>query len=109
MTTSSGRVAELADAQDSGSCVRKDVGVQVPPRPRYFVFEAKLKASELGFLPSARRGLRRVAGSGRRRHLTFDQFECGIEARMDALIAPQILNVARYRNSATLDCDAGQA
>src|SRR3954468_23790581 len=26
------RVAELADAQDSGSCVRKDVGVQVPPR-----------------------------------------------------------------------------
>jgi len=23
----------LADAQDSGSCVRKDVGVQVPPRP----------------------------------------------------------------------------
>ena len=29
----SGRVAELADAQDSGSCVRKDVGVQLPPRP----------------------------------------------------------------------------
>ena len=29
-----GRVAELADAQDSGSCVRKDVRVQVPPRPR---------------------------------------------------------------------------
>src|SRR6516164_3601603 len=28
-----GRVAELADAQDSGSCVRKDVRVQVPPRP----------------------------------------------------------------------------
>ena len=28
-----GRVAELADAQDSGSCVRKNVGVQVPPRP----------------------------------------------------------------------------
>ena len=26
------RVAELADAQDSGSCVRKDVRVQVPPR-----------------------------------------------------------------------------
>ena len=26
-------MAELADAQDSGSCVRKDVGVQVPPRP----------------------------------------------------------------------------
>src|SRR4029077_8413315 len=24
---------ELADAQDSGSCVRKDVRVQVPPRP----------------------------------------------------------------------------
>ena len=23
----------MADAQDSGSCVRKDVGVQVPPRP----------------------------------------------------------------------------
>ena len=31
-----GRVAELADAQDSGSCVRKDVGVQVPPRPPTF-------------------------------------------------------------------------
>ena len=29
-----GRVAELADAQASGACVRKDVGVQVPPRPR---------------------------------------------------------------------------
>ncbi len=26
-------MAELVDAQDSGSCVRKDVGVQVPPRP----------------------------------------------------------------------------
>ena len=25
-------MAELADAQDSGSCVRKDVRVQVPPR-----------------------------------------------------------------------------
>jgi hypothetical protein len=33
MLSRSGRVAELADAQDSGSCVRKDVGVQVPPRP----------------------------------------------------------------------------
>src|SRR5580698_11237001 len=33
VTRSLGRVAELADAQDSGSCVRKDVGVQVPPRP----------------------------------------------------------------------------
>src|SRR5262245_64780278 len=28
-----GRVAESADAQASGACVRKDVGVQVPPRP----------------------------------------------------------------------------
>src|ERR671935_2830171 len=28
-----GRVAELAGAQASGACVRKDVGVQVPPRP----------------------------------------------------------------------------
>ena len=33
LVRSPGRVAELADAQDSGSCVRKDVGVQVPPRP----------------------------------------------------------------------------
>ncbi len=33
LVRSLGRVAELADAQDSGSCVRKDVGVQVPPRP----------------------------------------------------------------------------
>lgn len=24
-------VAKLADAQDLGSCIRKDVGVQVPP------------------------------------------------------------------------------
>ena len=29
-----GRVAELADALASGASVRKDVGVQVPPRPR---------------------------------------------------------------------------
>src|SRR5690606_31546890 len=28
-----GRVAELADALASGASVRKDVGVQVPPRP----------------------------------------------------------------------------
>ncbi len=26
------RVAKLADAHDSGSCVREDMGVQVPPR-----------------------------------------------------------------------------
>ena len=39
MTPSLGRVAELADAQDSGSCVRKDVGVQVPPRPRTHAHE----------------------------------------------------------------------
>src|SRR5579863_1443307 len=32
-----GRVAELADAQDSGSCVLTDVGVQVPPRPLFAV------------------------------------------------------------------------
>ena len=30
----SGEWRNLVDAQDSGSCVRKDVGVQVPPRPR---------------------------------------------------------------------------
>ena len=30
------RVAELADAQPSGGCVRKDVGVQVPPRAQHF-------------------------------------------------------------------------
>ncbi len=29
------RVAELADAQDSGSCVRKDVRVQIPPRAHH--------------------------------------------------------------------------
>src|SRR5262249_26980959 len=33
LAPSLGRVAELADAQASGACVRKDVGVQVPPRP----------------------------------------------------------------------------
>ena len=32
-TTPLGRVAELADALASGASVRKDVGVQVPPRP----------------------------------------------------------------------------
>ncbi len=31
------RVAELADAQDSGSCVRKDVGVQIPPRAQRLI------------------------------------------------------------------------
>src|SRR5690606_31403347 len=34
----SGRVAELADAQDSGSCGVTPVGVQVPPRPQSRVF-----------------------------------------------------------------------
>jgi hypothetical protein len=33
VTHHSGEWRNLADAQDSGSCVRKDVGVQVPPRP----------------------------------------------------------------------------
>ncbi len=32
ITRSHARVAELADAEDSGSCARKGVGVQVPPR-----------------------------------------------------------------------------
>ena len=32
VTSPLARVAELADAQDSGSCARKGVGVQVPPR-----------------------------------------------------------------------------
>src|SRR5438309_9572578 len=31
--TGHGRVAELADAQDSGSCPGNRVGVQLPPRP----------------------------------------------------------------------------
>ena len=35
-----GRVAELADAQDSGSCDRKVVGVQVPPRPHNETYQA---------------------------------------------------------------------
>src|SRR5918995_330761 len=30
-----GRVAELVDALGSGSSVREDVGVRVPPRPRW--------------------------------------------------------------------------
>ena len=29
------RVAELADAQASGACVLRDVGVQVPPRAQH--------------------------------------------------------------------------
>ena len=33
LTIPLGRVAELADAQASGACVLRDVGVQVPPRP----------------------------------------------------------------------------
>ena len=32
-----GRVAELADAQDSGSCEVTLVRVQVPPRPRWLI------------------------------------------------------------------------
>ena len=50
-----GRVAELADALDSGSSVRKDVGVQVPPRPPLSgssptdpVFKYPLCSSRLG-------------------------------------------------------------
>jgi hypothetical protein len=35
-------VAELADAQDSGSCVRKDVRVQVPLRPPSAGLSSKL-------------------------------------------------------------------
>jgi hypothetical protein len=30
------KVAELVDAQASGACVRKDVGVRVPPFALYF-------------------------------------------------------------------------
>ena len=33
-TVSTNLVAELVDAQDSGSCEGNLVGVQVPPRPR---------------------------------------------------------------------------
>lgn len=47
----SGHMAELADAQDSGSCVRKDVGVQVPLCPPNFCGQARVTFA-FGFLGS---------------------------------------------------------
>ena len=47
MTLPTGRVAELADAQDSGSCVRKDVGVQLPPRPPPLTCEVRTSRDSL--------------------------------------------------------------
>ena len=35
----------MADAQDSGSCVRKDVGVQLPPRPPHLTCEVRPRGS----------------------------------------------------------------
>ncbi len=44
-------MAELADAQASGACVRKDVGVQVPPRPQNFHIDTSAYAAHR--LPAA--------------------------------------------------------
>ena len=46
------RVAELADAQDSGSSVLTDVGVQVPPRPPHGSFRSRREASILAPPPT---------------------------------------------------------
>jgi NADPH-dependent 2,4-dienoyl-CoA reductase/sulfur reductase-like enzyme len=51
----SGEWRNLADAQDSGSCVRKDVGVQVPPRPR-FGFSPAGRAVAPQTVPAERNG-----------------------------------------------------
>ena len=55
------RVAELADAQDSGSCARKGVGVQVPPRARVsFGTPREAEAS----IPRLAASSRAVGGAG---------------------------------------------
>ena len=59
-----GRVAELADAQDSGSCVRKDVGVQVPLRPQRDHRSPPLPAAALPVAASVERGGSGGAGAG---------------------------------------------
>jgi hypothetical protein len=41
-----GRVAELADAQDSGSCEVTLVRVQVPPRPRWHIRRTSHSAAQ---------------------------------------------------------------
>ncbi len=55
-----GRVPELADGQDSGSCARKRVGVQLPPRPlsprrSTHTREARSGPTSTGLLPELRR------------------------------------------------------
>jgi hypothetical protein len=45
----SAEVVELADAQRSGRCVRKDVRVQIPP-PAPFIFNLDLRFRKRGFL-----------------------------------------------------------
>ena len=47
-SASRAKVAELVDAQDSGSCVRKDVGVRVPPfAPATSLSRARISATPL--------------------------------------------------------------
>ena len=55
--TRPGRVAELADAQASGACVRKDVGVQVPPRPPSGALRPRSGVGARGGRRSSRRSL----------------------------------------------------
>ena len=47
-----GRVAELADAQGLGPCVRKDVGVQLLSRPQFCTGRARFRT----LCPQGRRG-----------------------------------------------------
>ncbi len=50
MSHALGRVAELADAQDSGSCEGNLVGVQVPPRPPRLLLVNRRRTGPAGFL-----------------------------------------------------------
>ena len=80
------RVAELADAQDSGSCVRKDVRVQVPPRAqrrrwrrrRRRRSSARHQAGPKGRPSSSRARVRRpLARTGPRLWSTVGRRRCG--------------------------------
>ena len=77
---SPGRVAELADAQDSGSCVRKDVGVQVPPRPPHRLPRGDPGlGTPTGFAVPAAHGLRTPTAAGSRAGLAGSACTCGFD------------------------------
>ena len=55
-------VAELADAQDLGSCGRKAVGVQLPPSA--LAFQKSAKNAVLADIPEVCHATRRIRGRG---------------------------------------------